>query len=111
MSQPDSKIDADSRLVILSSQDNVVVVATPLSRGDTVRLDGRVLDVASDIGMGHKMARRAIRLGEKILKYGVSIGSATRDISIGEHVHTHNVKSDYLPTYDRGGEKSYVQQH
>ena len=27
------------------------------------------------------------------------IGSATRDIEPGEHVHLHNMKSDYLPTY------------
>jgi hypothetical protein len=34
-----------------------------------------------------------------VLKYGVSIGSATADISLGEHVHLHNIKSDYTPTY------------
>ncbi|HRJ73596.1 MAG TPA: SAF domain-containing protein [Terrimicrobiaceae bacterium] len=42
---------------------------------------------------------RDIRTGEKILKYGVPIGSATCDIAFGEHVHLHNMKSDYLPTY------------
>ena len=34
-----------------------------------------------------------------LLKYGVSIGSALRDIAAGEHVHLHNMQSDYLPTY------------
>jgi hypothetical protein len=27
------------------------------------------------------------------------MGSATRDIVLGEHVHLHNMKSNYLPTY------------
>jgi hypothetical protein len=26
------------------------------------------------------------------------IGSATRDIAVGEHVHLHNMKSDYIDT-------------
>jgi hypothetical protein len=37
-----------------------------------------------------------------VVKYGAPIGSATRDIGPGEYVHTHNVKSDYLPTLARG---------
>jgi hypothetical protein len=47
------------------------------------------------------VAARDIAAGEKIIKYGVPIGSATRDIGAGEHVHTHNVQSDYIPTYLR----------
>ena len=52
--------------------------------------------------MGHKAAVAAIAAGEKIVKYGCPIGSALRAIRVGEHVHTHNIKSDYLPTRDRG---------
>lgn len=29
----------------------------------------------------------------------MAIESATRAIEAGEHVHLHNMKSDYLPTY------------
>ncbi|WP_316791162.1 UxaA family hydrolase [Pedobacter frigoris] len=50
-------------------------------------------------GIGHKIADCLIREGEKIIKYGVPIGSATTTIEIGEHVHLHNMKSDYIPTY------------
>jgi hypothetical protein len=39
-----------------------------------------------------------------VIKYGAPIGSATRDIAPGEYVHTHNLKSDYLPTLARGAE-------
>ena len=43
---------------------------------------------------GHKYALRKIKSGENIIKYGFPIGHATRDIEIGEHVHTHNVKTN-----------------
>jgi hypothetical protein len=49
--------------------------------------------------MGHKVALVPIAAGEKVCKYGAPIGSATRQIRPGEHVHTHNLASDYLPTY------------
>ena len=43
---------------------------------------------------GHKYARRAIARGEKIVKYGMPIGTAVTAIAAGEHVHTHNCKTD-----------------
>lgn len=42
---------------------------------------------------GHKYARTDIATGEKIIKYGQPIGTATTDIKKGDHVHTHNVKT------------------
>ncbi len=35
----------------------------------------------------------------KILKYGMPIGIATRNIAAGEHVHIHNIRSAYTPTH------------
>ena len=43
---------------------------------------------------GHKYALRDIKEGENIIKYGNPIGHATCDIKKGEHVHTHNVKTN-----------------
>ena len=43
---------------------------------------------------GHKYALRDINAGEDIIKYGNPIGHATVDIKKGEHVHTHNVKTN-----------------
>ncbi len=43
---------------------------------------------------GHKYALRKINSGENIIKYGFPIGHATCDIEVGEHVHTHNVKTN-----------------
>ena len=54
---------------------------------------------------------RHIAAGEKVLKYGAPIGSATRDIGQGEHVHLHNMRSDYLPTYTLDEENLYAGHH
>ena len=43
---------------------------------------------------GHKYALRDINAGEDIIKYGNPIGHATCNIKKGEHVHTHNVKTN-----------------
>ncbi len=51
--------------------------------------------------MGHKVAVAAIAPGEKVYKYGCPIGSATCPIEVGRHVHVHNLKSDYFPTFTR----------
>ena len=43
---------------------------------------------------GHKYAIKKIKKGENVIKYGNPIGHATEDINVGEHVHTHNVKTN-----------------
>jgi altronate hydrolase len=41
---------------------------------------------------GHKVALRPLPAGTAVRKYGQVIGFATRDIPVGEHVHTHNME-------------------
>lgn len=43
---------------------------------------------------GHKYALSDIKKGENVIKYGSAIGHATCDIKSGEHVHTHNLKTN-----------------
>lgn len=61
-------------------------------------LDGRdsveiLLEADGDIPAGHKIARRDIKKGEYVYKYGEIIGTAKCDIEAGEWVHTHNLGS------------------
>lgn len=51
-------------------------------------------NVEINLENGHKYARRDIKSGENIIKYGDSIGHAICDIKCGEHVHTHNMKTN-----------------
>lgn len=41
----------------------------------------------------HKYAVKAIQKGEPVIKYGFPIGTAAKDIKIGERVHTDNLKT------------------
>ena len=49
---------------------------------------------------GHKYALRDIRQGENVIKYGQPIGHATQDIAKGEHIHTHNLKTNLSGTVE-----------
>ncbi len=50
--------------------------------------------VGVDLETGHKYALRDIKKGENVVKYGFPIGHATADIAKGEHVHTHNLRTN-----------------
>ena len=89
----------DDRLIILSPDDTIAVARCGIDQGEDVVLAGQSVQLATAVSMGHKLALRSMVLGEKVLKYGVSIGSATAAIAVGDHVHLHNMKSDYTPTY------------
>ncbi len=54
----------------------------------------RLDNVDINLDDGHKYALKDIKCGENIIKYGNPIGHATADIKAGEHVHTHNVKTN-----------------
>ncbi len=51
-------------------------------------------NVDVNLSTGHKHALRDIKKGENIIKYGFPIGHATEDIACGDHVHSHNVKTN-----------------
>ena len=89
----------DRRLLLLSERDNVIVTCASLKSGEIVTLDGEDVTVRADAPLGFKIARRDLAPGDKVLKYGAIIGSATAAIQRGDVVHLHNMKSDYLPTY------------
>lgn len=99
---------SDRRLVLLAPEDNCVVVAQALRADDRVSIDDESVVIARAIGVGHKLARRAIARGEKVLKYGAIIGTASAPIARGEHIHTHNLESDYLPTYTHESGRAFA---
>jgi len=74
--------------------DNVVIAASPLSKGTVIEDQNQKITLLSDIPMGHKIATRDIKAGENIMRYGNPIGHATEDIPQGQYVHTHNVKTN-----------------
>ena len=76
----------------LAHNDDVGVAIRKVAAGTEV---GDLL-VRDEIPMGHKVALHEIAKGAQVLKFGVPIGRASREIARGELVHTHNLTSDYL---------------
>jgi hypothetical protein len=87
--------------VLLHKADNVYVCCKQLLSGGLTTLEEVDVLMTADITVGHKIARQAIYKGDKIIKYGVSIGSAIKNIDFGEHIHMHNMKSDYIASHTR----------
>jgi len=84
--------------IAIDPRDTVAVLLRDVAKGETVsvRVEGRVETlVATDpVALGHKIARQMVKSGTPVLKYGEPIASATCDISVGQHVHVHNVVSN-----------------
>ena len=87
-------------LLKIHPNDNVAVCTHVVVAGDRTEVDGAVLEITEAVATGHKVAVCAIANGDQILKYGVVIGRATRNIAAGAHVHTHNMTSNYLSIID-----------
>jgi altronate dehydratase small subunit len=97
------------KVFVVEGEDNVgTTVGEPIKAGETVGTEGRVTNLTlvaqADIPYGHKLALRDIPAGEQVIKYGLSIGSASTNIQAGDHVHVHNVESN------RGRGDKYVQE-
>ncbi|WP_044559041.1 UxaA family hydrolase [Azospirillum sp. B4] len=90
-----------SPLILLHPDDNVLVVRAAIRAGDALDIDGIPITAAQDVTVGHKLARRALAAGDKVLKYGAPIGSMTAAVAVGGHVHMHNMKSDYIASHTR----------
>jgi altronate dehydratase small subunit len=84
---------------VVTESDNVATLLRDAEEGETldIAVDDDVVTVTlnDDIEFGHKVALNDIAEGDTIVKYGKSIGYASKDIAAGDWVHVHNVDSNY----------------
>lgn len=83
----------------VSLADNVATLMQDTVPG-TIKLIGDAAkeeesDVLENIPFGHKVALQDIAEGNPVIKYGVKIGVAYKNIKRGQCVHLHNIKSNY----------------
>jgi hypothetical protein len=90
-------------LLLLHPDDNILVARRDIAAGERVEVGGQSFVIPAAVELGHKLARRAIAPGERVLKYGAPIGSMKTGVARGEHVHVHNLRSDYIPSTTRDG--------
>ena len=80
-------------------RDDVGVAVADISKGEEVvgafMDSGKETTVTSrsDVPLGHKIALKEIKKGQKVIEYNTVIGGATKNIRAGDHVHTHNLKT------------------
>ncbi|AXP03759.1 altronate dehydratase [Pseudomonas fluorescens] len=102
-----------SSLLVLTPGDDVAVARGDIAEGQQLNADGIALVARQPIPSGHKIALRRALAGQRVLKYGQTIGQATQDIEPGDHVHVHNldmpttnaeqsVQNVYIPTVFNG---------
>lgn len=87
--------------LLLHPDDNVLVCRQAAPAGAPLALDGRMIALPTAIEVGHKIARRELHPGDKVIKYGAPIGSMTAPCPPAGHVHLHNMQSDYIPSHTR----------
>ena len=86
--------------VVHDENDSVgVVVVEGVKAGQ--KLAGWIMDqdksievvAKNDIPIGHKVALKALKKGDTVIKYGEDIGKMVADTDVGEHVHVQNLKT------------------
>jgi (2R)-sulfolactate sulfo-lyase subunit alpha len=86
--------------VVHDEHDSVgVVVVEGVKSGQ--QLNGWIMDqdkeikvrAQNDIPIGHKLAIKALKAQDTVIKYGVDIGRVVAPIKVGEHTHVHNLKT------------------
>jgi hypothetical protein len=90
-------------LLLLHPDDNILVARRDIAAGERVEIDGESVTLPAAVELGHKLARRPLAVEARVLKYGAPIGSMKLAVARGEHVHMHNLRSDYIPSTTREG--------
>lgn len=85
-------------LLKINELDNVAVAIGSLDKGKSYVVADEQILLSEDITQGHKVAIKNINSGENIIKYGNPIGHATTDIIKGQHIHSHNLKTNLSDT-------------
>ena len=81
------------KLLKIHPADTVAVALGAIAPGEGIPLDGAVITVIEAVHAGHKVALQPIAAGEAVIKYGNPIGHVICDISAGQTVHVHNLKT------------------
>lgn len=89
-------MQGQTQLIQVHPQDNVAVATMDIPAG--THSDSLNIDILNDIPAGHKVALSDLAQGTDIVKYGFPIGHLTNSVKAGEHIHSHNLKTNLSGT-------------
>lgn len=81
-------------IIKINEKDNVVVALRDISKNEIVEIENKKIEIKEDVKRGHKISLVDLKVDENVIKYGYPIGHATKEIAVGEWVHTHNIKTN-----------------
>ncbi len=84
--------------MIIEEEDNVATCLEKVEKGGSVCLMlngkmGETLTANQAIPYIHKICIKPLKKGEHCIKYGLSIGVASKNIKVGDYIHIHNIES------------------
>ena len=87
----------EPRCFKIDASDNVATLLADAAPGPLIVVgeSGLQITTLEPINLGHKVALHDIAQGESIIKFGIPIGHASKNIRTGQWVHLHNCASGF----------------
>jgi altronate hydrolase len=82
----------NSRVLQLDPRDNALIALSDLKQGEAIAFAGRNYRLTSNIPAKHKFATQSLAAGDRVVMYGVLVGTATKAIAVGELLSTGNLR-------------------
>lgn len=95
------------KTIRIHPKDNVQVALHDLTAGDTVHEEGHSIQIKQDIPAKHKFTMVDLAPGDKVVMYGVVVGTAKQPIIKGGIIGTHNVGHATEEFGGKGNRKSW----
>ena len=90
-----------NKIIKVNATDNVAVALVNLKAGDVIPFEGQDIKILSDTKSKHKIALQKFETGDRIIMYGVLVGSANGVIEKGDVLTTENVKHQSEKVYGK----------
>ncbi|MDD7885254.1 UxaA family hydrolase [Flavivirga sp. 57AJ16] len=81
-----------NKIIKVNSSDNIAVALVNLNAGDIVSFEGEDISILSDTKSKHKIALQRFESGDRIIMYGVLVGTANGVIKKGSVLTTGKVR-------------------
>lgn len=91
------------KLIKVHPSDNVLVALINLENGEQVNFEKTQITLTTDVKAKHKIAAQKFEAGDRIIMYGVLVGTSNSTIEKGEVLTTLNVKHQSEKVFGKTG--------
>lgn len=91
------------KLIKVHPSDNVLVALINLEKGEQISFEDSQIILTSDVKAKHKIAAQKFIAGDRVIMYGVLVGTANSTIEKGEVLTTANVKHQSEKVFGKTG--------